>query len=161
MALPQDVAQILEMGIRKEQAAHDLYLRAADQVTEPWTKDVLEQMAGQENKHERLLRTWRDEGRCPAPDSAFESDHELIERGHAPVADYIGPAAGPEEAVDLGLDMERRSIAYYDDLAARFEDDDARNLIRALRAEENKHIAVLEKIKASLHGAEPTPPPRG
>ena len=161
MALPHDVAQILEMGIRKEQAAHDLYLRAADQVTDPWTKDVLEQMAGQENKHERLLRTWRDEGRCPAPDSAFEADHELIERGHAPVEEHIAPAAGPEEAVDLGLDMERRSIAYYDDLAARFEDDDARNLIRALRAEETKHITVLEKIKASLHGAEPTPPPLG
>jgi len=161
MALPQDVAQILEIGIRKEQAAHDLYLRAADQATDPWTKDVFEQIAGQENKHERLLRTWRAEGRCPAPESAFDAHHELIERGHAPIDEHIEPTAAPEEAVDLGLDMERRAIAYYDDLARRFEDDDARNLIRALRAEENKHIAVLEKIKASLHGIKQVPPPLG
>ena len=161
MALPQDVAQILELGIRKEQASHDLYLRAADQAADPWTKDVFEQMAGQENKHERLLREWRAEGRCPAPESAFEADHELVERGHARIDGHIEPTAGPEEAVDLGLDMERRAIASYDDPARRFQDDDARNLIRALRAEENKHIAVLEKIKASLHGADQDPTPLG
>ena len=118
-------------------------------------------MAGQENKHERLLREWRAEGRCPAPESAFETDHELVERGHAPIDGHIEPTAGPEEAVDLGLDMERRSIAYYDDLAARFEDADARNLIRALRAEETKHITLLEKIRTSLHGADQDPTPLG
>ena len=118
-------------------------------------------MAGQENKHERLLRTWRAEGRCPAPESAFDAHHELIERGHAPIDEHIQPTAAPEQAVDLGLDMERRAIASYDDPARRFQDDDARNLIRALRAEENKHIAVLEKIKASLHRVDQAPPPLG
>ena len=154
MALPEDVAEILELGIRKEQAAHDFYLRAADQATEPWTKDVFEQMAGQEDKHERLLREWRAEGKCPAPDEPLDMDHELIERGHAAVEEYIPAAAGPEEAVDLGLDMERQAIAYYDDLAARLDDEDAQSLIQALRAEEDQHVVLLGTIRASLQGTE-------
>lgn len=146
MALSEHLCGILKTGIQKEQAAHDFYLRAADNTDHPLGKKMFERLADEETKHEDLLRGWSEEGSCPS-DATFEPpDRDLLKRGHAKVDQMVKGETGDLEAVELGREQERKAIQFYQDAADQAEDDQSKDLLMRLKSEEDKHLAMLTDL---------------
>ena len=146
MALSEPLCGILSVGIRKEQAAQDFYRRAADNTDHPLGKKMFERLAGEETKHEELLRGWSAEGACPAGVAFPEPDHDLLKRGYAKVDQTVKPGTGDLEAIDIGRRMEREAIQFYLDGAAKADDQPSKDLLMRLKGEEDKHLAMLTDL---------------
>ncbi len=146
MALSEHLCGILATGIEKEKAAHDFYLRAAENTDHPLGKKMFERLASEETKHEELLRNWSEEGTCPA-DATFEPpDEELLKRGYAKVDELVKGETGDLEAVEIGRKQERQAIRFYQDAADQADDQASKDLLMKLKAEEDRHLAMLTDL---------------
>ncbi len=61
----------------------------------------------------------------------------------------------PYHCVHLALQNERRGHQYYADVAHRTEDPEVRRLAALFAAEEAEHVALLEKLAATIPEPEP------
>ncbi len=146
MTLSEKLCGILKMGIEKEQAAHDFYLRAADNTDNVLGKQMFERLAGEEANHETLLRDWSTEGECPVEATFEPPDKELLERGYTQVDKTVQPTSDDLEAIELGRKMERKAIDFYQAAAADADDEESKNLLMRLKAEEDRHLALLTDL---------------
>jgi rubrerythrin len=146
MALSKPLCGILSVGIRKERAAHDFYVHAAGNTKHPLGKKMFDRLAGEEAKHEELLKGWSAGGACPTGARFPAPDSDLLKRGHAKVEKIVRPATGDLEAIEIGRTMEREAIRFYADGAAKADDRASKDLLLRLRAEEDKHLALLTDL---------------
>jgi len=146
MPLSEKLCQILQTGARKESDAHDFYLRAADGTDHPLGKRMFERLADEEAKHEQLLQSWADHGACPADAGFPETDPDILKRAQARIDRVVKPGAADVEAIQIGQEMERKAIAFYQEGADAAEDGESRKLLLRLKAEEDKHLALLADL---------------
>jgi rubrerythrin len=146
MALSQELCGILVLGAQKERATHDFYKQAAAKTLHPLGKKMFERLAAEETKHEQLLQDWANVGVCPVEIEFPPVDMEFIKKGKAAVDARVKGATDDLGAIDLGRDMERKAIAFYKDAATKATDDGSRVLFARLRAEEDKHLALLTDL---------------
>ena len=146
MALSKDLCSILAAGAEKERAAHDFYAGAAGKVKNPIGRKMLGRLADEETKHEQLLQSWAREGACPAAPPAAGLDKDFIARGRQKVAEAVKAGTTDLEAIEFGRQMERQAIAFYQDAAAKVQDQASKGLLLRLKAEEDKHLALLTDL---------------
>jgi rubrerythrin len=146
MALSDDMCSILATGMEKERAAHDFYVEAAGKTQDALGKKMFERLADEEAKHEELLKTWSEQGTCPADAPTKGMDPDFVKKGRQKVAEAITPDTGDLEALEFGQKMERQAIAFYEESAEAADDDASRDLFLRLKAEEDKHLALLTDL---------------
>lgn len=146
MVLSDKLCGILNLGIQKEQAAHEFYVHAAENTDHELGKKMFGRLADQETQHEELLAGWAEEGECPADTEFPAPDEDMLERGHKEVDKIVAGETGDLEAIELGQQMERKAIQFYEDAAAEAEDQDSKDLLMRLKAEEDKHLALLTDL---------------
>jgi rubrerythrin len=151
MALSDELCGILAMGAEKERAAHVLYLEAANKTKHPLGRQMFERLAAEETKHEELLKAWAHQGLCPMDvDFEHEIDADFMKRAHAKLDEVVKCGTGDLEAIELGRQMERKAIAFYQEQAAKTGDKNSKALFLRLVAEENKHLALLTDLYGYL-----------
>jgi rubrerythrin len=146
MALNKELCGILAVGQQKERAARDFYLHAATKTKHPLGKQMFERLAQDEAKHEQLLQNWANVGLCPVDVKFPPVDMEFVKKGRAKVEKIVKPETTDLQAIELGQEMERKSIAFYLDGAAKAEDQPSKDLFMRLKAEEDKHLALLTDL---------------
>jgi rubrerythrin len=146
MTLSEAMCTILETGMRKERDAHAFYAEAAGRTEHPLGKRMFERLADEETKHEQLLAAWAEEGVCPATGEIPPSEPDVLARARAKIRERVQASTADLEAIQLGQEMERKAIAFYQDAAARTDQGDSKNLLLRLKAEEDKHLALLTDL---------------
>ena len=146
MALSKELCGLLAVGVQKERAAREFYVQAAAKTKVPLGKKMLQLLADEETKHERLLESWSAAGKCPVDLSFSAAGRDLLARGKAKVEKDVKPATGDLEAIDVGRDMERQAIAFYADAAKNAGDKASKDLLLRLEGEERKHLALLTDL---------------
>ena len=143
MALSDRLCGILATGAEKERAAHDFYAEAAGRTANDLGKKMFERLADDESKHEQLLKSWAAEGTCPTAPDEGGLGADLLVRGRQQVAEAVSAETGDLEAIELGRKMEREAIAFYQEGADAADDQASKDLLLRLKAEEEKHLALL------------------
>jgi rubrerythrin len=146
MALSKELCGILVLGAQKERAAHDFYAEAAARTSNPMGKKMFQRLAGEETKHEHLLQDWANVGVCPAEVTFPPLDIGFVKKGKAAVAKQVQSGTNDLAAIEMGQAMERKSIEFYNDGAAKATDAASRELFLRLRGEEDKHLALLTDL---------------
>lgn len=146
MGLSKELCGILAAGAEKEKMAHDLYAEAAEKVWHPLGKTMFQRLAEEETKHEELLRSWAVEGACPANVEFPPADRDFLARGRAKLKAAAKSSTSDLEVIELGQEMERKSIEFYTDCAAKAADKASKDLFVRLRGEEEKHLAMLTDL---------------
>ncbi len=146
MALDDDLCRLLATGIEKERAAHDFYVQAADRTSNELGKKMFRRLADEETKHEELLKSWSEEGTCPADAPAGGVDPDFVRTGRAQVAGAIQPDTGDLEALEFARTMERQAIEFYQAGAEQAGDQASKDLLLTLKAEEDKHLALVTDL---------------
>jgi len=146
MALSKSMCGILAMGAGKERAARDFYLQASRRTKHAVGQKMFKRLADEEAKHEQLLQSWANQEVCPVDVTFPDVDREFLKKGRAKASEAVKPDTTDLQAVELAQDMERKSIAFYEDAAAKATDNASRDLFMRLKAAEDKHLALLTDL---------------
>ena len=146
MALDKALCGVLAAGAEKERAAHDFYTQAAAKTANALGKKMFGRLAEEEARHEQLLRSWALQGACPVNVKFPVHDKDFVARGREKAATAVKPQTTDLEAIELGQEMERKAIRFYEDGAGGASDAASRDLLLRLKAEEEKHLALLADL---------------
>ena len=148
------------LGVDLEEAGRDFYSRVAKSCADFAVKDVFRKLAEAEVEHKKIII---DEIETQyAPEWYREEDKQMmLEYIHSVRKQPVFPdlkdapacekaAADPKEALGLGIKAEKQSIEYYEFLRNATQDEKGKEVFERLRAEEVKHLEMLEKMKEEL-----------
>ena len=135
-----NVDEILDFAIEREQGAHDFYMDLAKKMEQQGMKDVFVQFAKEELGHKAKLQGIKDGKRLlPAKDKVL----------NLKIAEYVVDV-DPEEELDyqkaliLAMKREKSAFKLYTDLSEAVDDHDLRGTFQALAQEEAKHKLRFE-----------------
>jgi len=135
-----NVDEILDFAIQREQEAHDFYMDLAKKMERPGMKEIFTQFAGEELGHRKKLESVKQGKRLlPAAEKVL----------NLKIAEYTVDVDPNEEldyqkALIVAMKREKASFKLYNDLADAVTDDDLKLSFRALAQEEAKHKLRFE-----------------
>jgi len=146
-----DELEAYRIARKMEEDGIYFYSRMKDEVLQSEIKDVIEMLIGDERKHLDLLQDKVDE--C-AHKQGIEDDGETIAdivdskvmdvlKDSERVADIL---CNPQEALKLGISVEGRTIAFYNEILNNTQDPSGHAAIEELIQEEKEHLGKLEGL---------------
>ena len=135
-----NVDEILDFAIGREQAAHDFYMDLATKMEQRGMKDIFVQFAGEELGHKAKLTAIKDGKRLlPHKDKVL----------NLKIAEYVVDV-DPNEEIDyqkaliLAMKREKASYKMYLDLSNSVDDEELQGTFLALAQEEARHKLRFE-----------------
>ena len=142
------VLDALMRGMEIEKETFDFYTRAEQKTFNPEGKRVFRWLAKSEEVHYLKLTELYQ---------ALDSGERWVFYGGSTISlepEGDEPGVGFEtddiEALRLAMDVEKKGIAYFDELLSHTTDPDGRNMVETLRREEEEHLRVISEKLAKL-----------
>lgn len=135
-----NVDEILDYAIQREQEAHDFYLDLAGKMDRPGMKETFTQFAGEELGHRKKLESIK-QGKRLLPAQAKVMNLKIAEYT---VDVDPGDELDYQKALILAMKREKASYKLYTDLAEIVEEADLKTTFLALAQEEAKHKLRFE-----------------
>jgi rubrerythrin len=144
------VMDALMRGMQIEKETFDFYTRAEQKTFNPEGKRVFRWLAKSEESHylklTELYKALDQGGRWVFyGGSTIEIEPQGSEAG-------VGFETGDIEALRLAMDVEKKGIAYFDELLTHTTDPDGRSMVETLRREEEEHLRVISGKLLALEG---------
>ena len=146
MALSKDLCGILAVGEQRERAARDFYLEASRRTTHPLGKQMFQRLSKEEAKHAQILQDWANQGICQVDARFPPLEKDWLDKAKARIREAVKGDTSDLEALQIGQEQERKSIAFYQDCAAKAAEAADKDLFLRLKAEEDKHLALLADL---------------
>jgi rubrerythrin len=143
---------IIRFAIEKEKEAIAFYREASCQESYSGAKDLFEEFAQEEVKHRTLLEGFL-KGERAVSDYKFEWIPDMKRSDYMVGIEYEKGMSYPE-ILRLAMKREEGSLALYNHLARRTEDDDLVNVFQMLSQEEAKHKLALETLYDNFMAAQ-------
>ena len=143
--------EILRNAIEMEIDGREFFSEMAERVKHTGTKDMYMALARQEDRHievlEEQLKRLESGSDWTSP-SAVKRSREAVPKvsvfGPRERAGYkIDPKAGELEAVQFGMEIEKRSIEYYRKAGSEVKGAKAKEVFNWLVGEEAGHLTIL------------------
>jgi rubrerythrin len=127
------------------------YTRMNEEVLKPEIRDVIETLLADERDHLRLFEQKVEE--LAGKKGMVEEGEDLVDivdskvmnvlKDSREVADIL---CNPQEAVRLGISVERRSVAFYTQILLNTRDKSGKAALKDIIDEERNHIKKLEGL---------------
>ena len=125
-----------------EKETFDYYTRAEQKTFDPNGKRIFRWLAKTEEEHylklSELYSSLEEGGRW-----VFYGGSTISLEAEEPGEKQVGFTTGDLEALEIGMDIENKGIAYYDELALKTGDPDGNKMLLKLREEEVEHLRVI------------------
>jgi len=146
-----DALDVLRNAIEMELEGKDFFERAIGIVKHQRAKDTFSGLVKQEQRHVEVLgaelarlergKDWLSLNQL---ETSGESYPKLsVFRDKAIKRIKIDPGTGELDVLGLGIEIERKSIKYYEDAGRAVRDGNAREMFAWLVKEESGHLAIL------------------
>ncbi len=141
--------ELYQFAINFERENQDFYYECAEKAENKRLKGVFEELAAEEEKHERIIRDLAESG------EGEEVESEIVTRAKEvfdDIAEDFAMGADdslPTDQVDIyreAQELERKSNNYYTDKAEETDDEEVKQVFTRLAKEEKKHEEILENI---------------
>lgn len=152
---------VLRDAIAMELDGKEFFERASRQMTRKRAKDMFLGLVAQENRHIEVLSNelrllegghdWAaldDVKRLSGPTSvpSVFSDKRITRS-------KLKPDAGEVDVIDLGIEVEKKSIEYYKAAGQQTENQNAKQVFNWLVGEESGHLTILQAERDSRSGS--------
>ncbi len=139
-------------ALELEKETFDFYTRAEQKTFNPAGKRIFRWLARTEEEHylklTELFNSLDQGGRW-----VFYGGTTISLEPDGPGEKQIGFDTSDREALEIAMDIEKKGIAYFDDLARKTSDPDGRGMLETLRDEEKEHLRIIaEKYKLVTKG---------
>lgn len=142
----ENLREIVDFAIEKEQEAADFYLDASEQEPFSGSKEMLKEFAQQEMKHKKMLENLEEHG---VDDSiqgySFKWIKDIKRSNYLEDIEYK-PGMGYKDMLLLAMKREEKALDLYRDLHDKADDEKVKELFKVLRQEEAKHKLSLETL---------------
>ncbi len=139
-------------ALELEKETFDFYTRAEQKTFNPAGKRIFRWLARTEEEHylklTELFNSLDQGGRW-----VFYGGTTIALEPDGPGEKQVGFDTSDREALEIAMDIEKRGIAYFDELAQKTNDPDGRGMLETLRDEEKEHLRIIaEKYKLVAKG---------
>ena len=152
MADPKELKTVVDAARKTEKDGRKFYADTAAKSRNPLAKRMFESLAQAEAKHlEFIDQLTKGQFSSPAYDRAFARGLGTVFSG-MPQSVRSQAAATPDDiaALDLGIEMEDKSMAFYRKWAEKSADQQVRSFCARLGAEEEDHWRILQSTREYL-----------
>lgn len=143
----KEMLDAIMRALELEKETFDFYTAAEQKTFHPAGKRIFRWLAKTEEEHylrlTELYTSLHDGGRW-----VFYGGSTIAIEPEGP--DHVGFDTGDLEALEIAMDIERKGIDFFDELAARTTDPDGKGMLQTLRDEEKEHLRVVEEKYRSL-----------
>jgi rubrerythrin len=136
-----ELQALIEHAIAQEELSHDFYLRLANLVSHPETKDTFMFLAKDEMEHKAFLQSCLTPGGCPLTGTA--QDAHLSDILEVPA---INAEMSPKEALVIAMKREEGSYHFYQRLASLQPPGEARAFLEKMAQVELTHKEKVEYL---------------
>jgi rubrerythrin len=145
--MEKTVADIIEMAIKREEAAYDFYMDIHSTVQDAGVQDTVKYIAREEKQHKAFLVAYR-EGKYgnQALRMADVVEYKIAEYLEEP---EITKDSSPEDVYLVASHREGRSHQFYSKLANMHADSKLKDMLARMANEELKHKEKMEYLYAN------------
>jgi rubrerythrin len=134
-----------------EKETFDYYTRAEQKTFDPGGKRIFRWLAKTEEVHylklSELYSALEEGGRW-----VFYGGSTISLDSEDPGEKQVGFTTDDLEALEIGMEIEKKGIAYYDQLARKTSDPDGKKMLLKLREEEVEHLRVITEKYDTIKG---------
>lgn len=155
MGKTYSACEIVELGIQIEKNGKDFYRGLAARANDGGVKQVLEYLAGEEEKHIEVFREIFSSSCDYEPEKAYPDEYFSYMNSLASSYVFTEKDKGREAAekvtdliagVEMGVGFEKDSILFYQEMRSHVPES-SRGLVDRLIEEEKRHLRKLLDIK--------------
>lgn len=152
-------AAVVALGeaVKFESDGRDFYLRSAERAENPLARSIFLALAEDEKDHVRRVREIYEElkNKPGWPDvSSMVARHsgvvDAFEQAAASLGETVAADGTAGQALRTARDLEKKGLAFYRDRLSRASCDAEAEFFRRLVAEEEIHLATIERVLAQL-----------
>jgi rubrerythrin len=134
--------EIIQFAIEKEIEAQDFYKKASEEESLSGSRQMLLDFANEEKKHQEMLENLDKQ---TVMETKIEPIPDLKRSDYMKKMDYT-PGMGYRDILITGMKREEEAVNLYENLKARTENDEIKQVFQLLVQEESKHKLALEKL---------------
>ncbi|RTZ96693.1 MAG: rubrerythrin [Deltaproteobacteria bacterium] len=142
----ENLEEIFDFAIKLEQEAVKFYEDTAKEESMSGTKQMLNEMAEEERKHERLLKEMKSKGIVKGMDRYKFKWIPDIKRSNFLVDVEYEKGMAYNEILLVAMKKEEKALALYNDLLKRAEGEEAKKLFKIMCQEEARHKLKFETL---------------
>ena len=141
-----NLTEIIDFAISKEIEAEEFYLSVSEQESFAGKKQMFLEYAAEEKKHQVLLKDLKA-GKTGERlgEYKFEWITDIKRSNYVHEIEYK-PGMAYQEILLLACKREEKALALYNELQAKAETKEAKNIFKVLCQEEARHKLVLETM---------------
>jgi rubrerythrin len=138
---------IIDTAIQREKEAVAFYTGLLDVIQDPGAQQTISFIADEERKHQAFLEAYRNGTHASQPMRMSDVIYyRIAEHQEEP---ELTEDIAREKVFLLAAHREKRSHAFYTELAALHTDEETRDLLRRIANEELKHKEKMEYLYAN------------
>lgn len=142
----KNLEALIRFAIEKEKEAAEFYESNSESETMSGKKQMLQEFAAEERKHQQMLEDYLATGVARKLDEyRFEWISDIKRSDYVDAVDYQSGMAY-NELLLLAMKREEAALKLYNQLLEKAEDEDAKRLFKMLCQEEAKHKLALETM---------------
>lgn len=149
----KDILDAVMRAMEIEKDTFDFYTRAGQKTFDQGGKRIFRWLAKTEEAHylklSELYSALEESGRW-----VFYGGSTISFEEECPGSGCVGFDTNDLEALEIAIDIEKKGIAYYEELAAKTDDPDGRGMLMTLRDEEIEHLRVITEEYDRIKKAE-------
>jgi rubrerythrin len=138
----KEILDAIMRAMEIEKDTFDFYTRAEQKTFDRDGKRIFHWLAKTEEAHylqlSELYKTLEESGRW-----VFYGGSTISLEEECPGSGCVGFDTNDLEALEIAIGIEKKGIAYYEDLAAKTDDPDGKGMLMTLRDEEIEHLRVI------------------
>ncbi len=143
----KEMLDAIMRALELEKETFDFYTRAEQKTFNPAGKRIFRWLARTEEEHylklTELFNSLDQGGRW-----VFYGGTTIALEPDGPGEKQVGFDTSDREALEIAMDIEKRGIAYFEELAKKTSDPAGRGMLETLRDEEKEHLRIIaEKYK--------------
>lgn len=152
--------EAVTIGIELENAGQNFYMRVAEAAVDFRVKELFSSLARAEIEHIRVIREeiepdftpewYREEDQQMMAEYLRNIEKQPVFPSPEEAVEFAGSADGTMKVVDIGIESEKRSIAYFEFLRDATRDSKGKNAFDRLFREEEKHLKLLTELRENM-----------
>lgn len=139
---------IFDCAIKMEEEARQYYEKLAANTTVPELKKLFSILGAAELEHCEALTKMKEQAVQPIPDFKALQETACVFKPLLAKRDLMAELQEDPDAYRHVVMEEEASVGFYEEFAAKAEDDGTREILLKIAEEERKHLSIIENIYA-------------
>jgi rubrerythrin len=137
---------IFEFALEKEQLAHETYKKLAQAAPSDSLKGILNLLADEELKHVEMVRALQQSQSVEIPSTTLLGEAKKMFEKIIAAGETFDCHLSESDLYKKARQIELEARDYYNDRAKEADNEELKNILKRLAAEEQKHYVLVDNL---------------